>query len=142
MGGVAARWIPSLKRSRVTAENFAADDSEVSSIDSSVPLGSFAGVHPLLHMVYVAGEHQSEPVCRSVVQGREVEETYGCHYHFYPTSSPQEAHGTALGWHVGQEPLSALSLLTLCRVGNSCRKKVVVVADEDIGIALKYIPTL
>lgn len=80
-----------------------------------------------------------ERIGKCVMEGGEVEARYGCHAHLYDTVSPDESHGTALIWSLSRSSLNALSLLTLCRVGNSTRKKVILVDEkEHIGVVLHY----
>ncbi|KEG15481.1 putative zinc-binding protein (Yippee) [Trypanosoma grayi] len=80
-------------------------------------------------------------LCRSVLSGAAVEDTYGCHYHVYPSESPRDAHGTALCWSLRRSSLNVHALMCLGRVANSCRKSMVLF-DEKGGISLSYTTTL
>eukprot|EP00796_Vickermania_ingenoplastis_P005431 gene5431-3916_t len=94
-------------------------------------------------MRWLSGPHQGEAVCACALEGDGVEETYGCHAHLYPTASPGEAHGTMLVWSISRAPLSVFSLLTLCRVGNTCHKDVAVIDESTArGVVLSYRPEL
>lgn len=68
------------------------------------------------------------------------EKKYGCHGHFYGTPDTNASHGLALVWSLSKTPLTVLSLITLCRVGSSTRKKVILVDELNArGVVLTYI---
>ncbi|KAG8341460.1 hypothetical protein ERJ75_000736700 [Trypanosoma vivax] len=79
----------------------------------------------------------SAPLCRTVLHGTAVEDTYGCHYHAYSSESPNEAHGTSLCWNLQRSPIGTHELLCLGRLANNCRKNVVLF-DNGGGIMLSY----
>ncbi|KPI84797.1 hypothetical protein ABL78_6147 [Leptomonas seymouri] len=82
-------------------------------------------------------------VCRYVAEDMTTQQTYGCHAHLYETASPDESHGAALAWCVEEgAPISALSLLSLCRVANSCRKKTLLTSLHGEALILTYTATL
>lgn len=92
-----------------------------------------------LHYTYTTGPLAGSLLCRSAMDGSGVEAIYGCHAHLYPTDDPVESHGAALCWSVARSPLSAHSLLALCRVANSSRKVVALVGSDDSeAIVLTY----
>lgn len=114
-------------RARVDGEDSRGDDSS----------STAASDNPFLRLLRSLKVIQSfgnrlpiSPLCRCAVSGPYVEEVYGCHAHLYPTESPADSHGNAFAWSVTRTPLSTLSLLSLCRLGNSCRKNVAVVSEE------------
>ncbi|ESL09584.1 hypothetical protein TRSC58_02693 [Trypanosoma rangeli SC58] len=90
----------------------------------------------------VLGTDGAAPVAlgRSVLCGPSVEDTYGCHYHVYPSASSGDAHGTALCWSLRRSSLNTHALMCLGRVANSCHKDMVLF-DDDIGILLSYTAT-
>lgn len=121
--------------------------------DSSVSSSSSSSSSPLrlakressslLALRYVRGGQAGSRAFHSVVKGESVAESYGCHYHLYDTESPDAAHGVALGWSLSQASLSAFSLMTLCRVANSCHKKLALLDEEaGTGVLLKYTANL
>lgn len=74
-----------------------------------------------------------------VMDETNAEKTYGCHGHFYGTSDTNASHGLALVWSLSKSPLTVLSLITLCRVGSSTRKKVILVDELNArGVVLTY----
>lgn len=82
-------------------------------------------------------------VCRSVADDETTRQTYGCHAHVYETATPDESHGVALAWCLdAAAPMSTLSLLSLCRVANSCRKAALVTTKTGQAILLTYTATL
>ncbi|AYU81150.1 hypothetical protein CGC20_6105 [Leishmania donovani] len=83
-------------------------------------------------------------VCRSVAEDEATRRTYGCHAHVYETDTVDGSHGVALAWRVDEfaSPLSALSLLSLCRVANSCRKKTLVTTPKGEAVVLAYAAAL
>ncbi|GET90958.1 hypothetical protein, conserved [Leishmania tarentolae] len=83
-------------------------------------------------------------VCRSITEDEATRLTYGCHAHVYEADTLDESHGVALAWRVDESasPLSALSLLSLCRVANSCRKKTLVTTPNGEAVVLAYTATL
>lgn len=67
------------------------------------------------------------------------EKNYGCHGHLYGTQSAKTSHGLALVWSLSSTPLTALTLLTLCRVGSNARKKIMLVDEVSRrGVLLAY----
>ncbi|ORC90709.1 putative zinc-binding protein (Yippee) [Trypanosoma theileri] len=95
----------------------------------------------LLFRTLNANKTLSAPFCRSVLHGASVEDRYGCHYHVYPSESPDDSHGNALCWSVRKSSLSVHSLICLARLANSCHKDLVLFGD-GIGVSLSYTATL
>ncbi|CBZ29026.1 conserved hypothetical protein [Leishmania mexicana MHOM/GT/2001/U1103] len=83
-------------------------------------------------------------VCRCVSEDEATRRVYGCHAHVYETDTVDGSHGVALAWRVDEfaSPLSALSLLSLCRVANSCRKKTLVTTTKGEAVVLAYTAAL
>ncbi|KAK7195386.1 hypothetical protein NESM_000465500 [Novymonas esmeraldas] len=84
-------------------------------------------------------------VCRCVAEDDATRRAYGCHAHVYETESAEESHGVALVWCLdgaAAAPLSALSLLSLCRVANSCRKMTLLTAVTGQAVVLTYTAAL
>ncbi|KPA83491.1 putative mitochondrial hypothetical protein [Leptomonas pyrrhocoris] len=82
-------------------------------------------------------------VCRHVAEDATTRQTYGCHAHLYETVTAEESHGVALAWCVDEaDPISALSLLSLCRVANSCRKTTLLTSPLGDALILTYTATL
>ncbi|KAG5472568.1 hypothetical protein LSCM1_03972 [Leishmania martiniquensis] len=83
-------------------------------------------------------------VCRCVAEDMATRRTYGCHAHVYETRTSDESHGVALVWRVDElaDSLSTLSLLSLCRVANSCRKKTLVTTPNGQAVVLTYTAVL
>ncbi|CCW68189.1 unnamed protein product [Phytomonas sp. Hart1] len=96
----------------------------------------------LLGLRYRDGAASGRALCRSVLGGSLVEGTYGCHFHLYVTPHPDDSHGIALCWSLARSDLRAAALVMLGRVANSCRKTIVVVDGEEMGIVLRYTTTL
>lgn len=87
--------------------------------------------------------HVGAVVCRHVDEDAATQQTYGCHAHLYETATAGESHGVALAWCVtAAAPLSTLSLLSLCRVANSCRKKTLLTSPQGDALILTYTATL
>ncbi|KAH9579954.1 hypothetical protein LSM04_004770 [Trypanosoma melophagium] len=83
----------------------------------------------------------SAPFCLSVLCGVSVEDRYGCHYHAYPSESPEDFHGNALCWSLRRCSLSVHGLICLARLANSCHKNLVLFGD-GVGVSLSYTATL
>lgn len=80
----------------------------------------------------------SEEPC-GMMEHVHAQEKYGSHGHFYGTLNSSASHGLALVWSVSKTPLTALSLISLCRVGSSTRKKIMLVDEVDAcGVVLTY----
>lgn len=134
------------KRSRPIPERD--EESNPSISDSSVMGGTSTISHladQLLKLRYrFTTTHQSgDVVCRFVRDDAATQRSYGCHAHVYETVSPDSSHGTALVWRLDPtSPLSSLSLLSLCRVANTCRKSVLLATPNEEALLLTYTDTI
>ncbi|RNF06979.1 putative zinc-binding protein (Yippee) [Trypanosoma conorhini] len=131
------RWIRR-KRQRSPSVDEGCNVTATRTPDNEAEKAEDAEAQSLLRMQVLGTDGvRSVPLGCSVLCGPSVEDTYGCHYHVYPSTSPGAAHGTALCWSLRRSSLTTHALMCLGRVANSCRKDLVLF-DEDVGILLSY----
>lgn len=100
----------------------------------------------------LAAPHQQTLPVGAVAFGRRVTSSYGCVFHTYPSPSVDSAHGSHLVWPLSMHmlaPLSVMGAVRLCRVANSCRKRVLLICETDgddeielFGVELAYAATI
>lgn len=118
-------------------------DARAHSVDAFPPSSSFADHLRSLRYCCTCLGTAGTVVCRHVADDVATQQTYGCHAHLYETLTAGESHGVALAWCVDSAaPISTLSLLSLCRVANSCRKKTLLTSPKGNALILTYTATL
>jgi hypothetical protein len=121
------------------------DNDDVAAVAYTVEAQPSMRAKHLRHLRYrcCSTEKIDTVVCRYVAEDTATQLGYGCHAHLYETSTADESHGVALAWCVEETaPLSTLSLLSLCRVANSCRKKTLLTSLHGEALILTYTATI
>ncbi|KAG5472949.1 hypothetical protein LSCM4_02275 [Leishmania orientalis] len=135
---------PLRKRRRKDSDDSSSAESVSASEAASCPPSSLSRLLLSLRYRCASPSRAGSDVCRCIAEDVATRRTYGCHAHVYETSTADESHGVALAWRVDElvAPLSTLSLLSLCRVANSCRKKTLVTTPNGKAVVLTYTAAL
>ncbi|AIO00564.1 hypothetical protein LPMP_303420 [Leishmania panamensis] len=143
MGTYLSLLVHKRPRECVSSDSSIADDCSAS---DAAPFSPSSLSCLLLSLRYrcASPDRIGSEVCRYIAEDGAMRRTYGCHAHIYETDTADESHGVALAWRVDEfaAPLSALSLLSLCRVANSCRKKTLVTTPNGEAVVLAYTAVL